>query len=482
MSSEDPPTDGAAKDTLHEQLKRLVRSERARFLSQRALEAQLRRMRLLNGYALAASTAESVPEILRLGLALLTDLFPLEQGLAWVVREGRLHPVAAHAVVGLEERSVERLPSIAPLNGELGLELDGPRLDLPSAAGTPLGARAQALVRALETVFRRGDGGSSEPGAAGAVTFLLPLWQRPDALLGVLVLRRSSRLTPVERTLPLEEDRDFLEVVGKQIAVAAANADLMDHLRRNYAQLFAAQEDVVQKERLAAVGELAAQIAHEVRNPLGAILNSVSALRRMVAPQGDAGRLVEVVEEESQRLERMVEDLLDFARPSAPRCQPEDLEVIVRSALEGASRAVDLSAVEIEVETDERLPPLPLDAGMIRQAVLNLMINAAQAMSGKGRLSVRIAVEEESRGATARVDVSDTGPGVPSEVAARLFDPFVTTKAAGTGLGLAVVRRLVEAHHGRASFQSAPGQGSTFTLHLPLPAQVDRVTVAHGAR
>lgn len=466
MNAKGDPGEHPEHQRLNEQLKRLVRSERARHLSQRALEDQLRRVRLLNEFALAASTAQSVAEIFRLGLELLMALFPFEQGLAWEAREGRLHPIATHALPGRQERSAERLGATMLQSADLGPTLRGPTL-LAAGEAPEAGSRAGGLVAALAALFESDDGA---PAAQDEVVLILPLWQRPSALAGVLVLRRHGRLTPADRPLPTAEDRDFLEVLGKQFAVAAANAELVDHLRRNYTQLFMAQEDLVQKERLAAVGELAAQIAHEVRNPLGAILNSVSALRRLVNPQADAGQLVAVVAEESQRLERMVEDLLDFARPSAPRCQPEDLEVIVRSALEGASRTVDLSAVEVKVEAAEALPPLPVDARMIRQAVLNLMINAAQAMSGKGRLSVRIGLDAEGASTTARVDVSDTGPGVPQEVASRLFDPFVTTKASGTGLGLAVVRRLVEAHHGRASFQSAPGRGSTFSLHLPLPA------------
>lgn len=461
---------------LNEQLKRLVRSERARYLAQRALEAQLRRVRLLNGYALAASTARDVGEILRLGLELLTELFPLEQGLAWVSEDGKLLPAASFAVPGREEESAERFKGLPTRASEISPAFQAPRY-CNRAVCEETKAGCAALVRDLELLFQSPGAPQPQDGFA----LIVPLWQRPNVLAGVLALRRLGRLTPAERPLPTDQDRDFLEVLGKQVAVAVANAMLVEHLRQNYAQLFAAQEDLVRKERLAAVGELSAQIAHEVRNPLGAILNSVSALRRMVGPDHGTAQLVGVVAEESQRLERMVEDLLDFARPSPPRCHPEDLELIVRSALEGAAHAVPLGALEVEVTTEGELPFVPVDARMIRQAVLNLVINAAQAMSGPGRLSVRLGVESEGGQRLARVDVSDTGPGVPPEVAPRLFDPFVTTKASGTGLGLAVVRRLVEAHAGRASFHSRPGQGSTFTLHLPLGSHAESGPTALGS-
>ncbi|MBS2030282.1 MAG: hypothetical protein JST54_20435 [Deltaproteobacteria bacterium] len=444
---------------LHEQVKRLVRTERELFLSQRAMEAQLRRVRLLNGYALATGAASSSAEILRLALVLFTELFSFEQGLAVLEAQGRLRPVACHAVSGLEERSGERLAQLEPLPVEVAQGLRGPWFAGRSGSN-PGTERAGALLEQLEELFQPG---SPTPG----FSLVLPLRQRPGTLEGALLLRRLSRVVPVEQPMPTEADRDFLEVTGQQISAAVANARLVGDLRESYAQLAAAQAGLVQKERLAAVGELAAQIAHEVRNPLGAIFNSLSRLRKLTE-QAEAGQLLDIMDEEAQRLDRMVEDLLDFARPNAPRLRPENLGAIVRSALEGARRAARLDGVEITLDVDEDLPLLQLDARMIRQALLNLLVNAAQAMAGGGRLAVRAVLERSEGRLLARVDVSDTGSGVAGEAADRLFEPFFTTKATGTGLGLAVVRRFVEAHRGRASFRSAPGQGSTFSLRLPV--------------
>lgn len=448
---------------LDELLDRIGRSERALFLSQRALEDQLHRVRLLNGYALATCTVVDPAEILRLALRLLLELFPFEQGLAFLCTGDRLRPAAAHAPYDPEEHLAERLERIPTQPASLARALVGPRF-WAAVPGDDAGPELMGLAGALETFFDPPGTASTGP----ARTLLLPLWQGQDALAGVVVLRRLTRLTTVERPLPSEDDRDFLAVVGNQIAVSVANALLFEDLRQSYAQLAAAQDGLVRKERLAAVGELAAQIAHEVRNPLGAILNSVSRLRQLVPPAEEARELVGIVSEESQRLARMVEDLLDFARPRAPSCRPEDLADIVRSAVEGASRAVALDRIELTLSLAEDVPRVSVDAPMIRQAVLNLLTNAVQAMSGHGRLTVRTRVEHKGLARFARIDVSDTGPGVPAELATRLFQPFFTTRASGTGLGLAVVRRLIEAHQGSAGFHSSPGQGSTFTLSLPL--------------
>jgi signal transduction histidine kinase len=242
-------------------------------------------------------------------------------------------------------------------------------------------------------------------------------------------------------------------------------------LRQSLHALATAQQELVRRERMAALGELSASVAHEVRNPLGVIANSVAALSRMAGPEhGTSWELLGVMGEEVARLDHLINGLLDFARPQVPRLLPQPLAPVVDGALEAASRSQpQATRVRVTRELDPALPDAPLDAQLLHLALSNLFTNALQAMPQGGSLHVRLAHAPARGGAPlARVSITDSGPGIAPEVMARLFEPFYTTKASGTGLGLAIVRRIVEAHHGAVEVHSTPGQGTTFTVLLPL--------------
>jgi signal transduction histidine kinase len=291
----------------------------------------------------------------------------------------------------------------------------------------------------------------------------LPLIVR-DRTIGALLIvepRRPRLFTPAEV--------ERAAGIANQLAVAVENARLYEDLRRSYEQLERAQQRLVRGERLAALGELSAIVAHEVRNPLGVIFNSLGSLRRLLRPSGDARVLLDIVGEEADRLNRIVGDLLDFARPSTPELRPEPLARVVEEAV-GVALAQRPPSVEVVHDLDPALPPVPLDVRMVRQAVLNVAVNAVQAMPRGGRITVRTRREPDA----AVVEIEDTGPGIPDEVKDRIFEPFFTTKASGTGLGLAVVKRIVEGHGGSIVAASRPGHGTRFLLRFPLaPAPVE---------
>jgi signal transduction histidine kinase len=267
---------------------------------------------------------------------------------------------------------------------------------------------------------------------------------------------------------------DRAAAVANQLAVAVENARLYEDLRRSYAQLARAQQQLVQRERLAALGELSAVVAHEVRNPLGVIFNSLGSLRRLLRPEGDARLLLDIVGEEADRLNRIVGDLLDFARPVAPVLRPEPLPQVVDQAV--ASALVDAS-VDLVREVDPDLPPVALDAHLFHQALANVAANAVQAMPRGGRLTVR--VRRDPSGVL--LEVADTGAGIPEEVRPRIFEPFFTTKATGTGLGLAVVKRIVEGHGGEISVADSPSGGTVVRIRLPVvPSSPGPVESAGG--
>jgi signal transduction histidine kinase len=291
----------------------------------------------------------------------------------------------------------------------------------------------------------------------GRAFLALPLVVR-DRTIGAIVIvdPRGPRLfTPAE----LER----AAAIANQLAVAAENARLYEDLRRSYSELARAQRALVHRERLAALGELSAVVAHEVRNPLGVIFNSLGSLRRLVRPTGDARTLFRIVEEEAERLNRIVGDLLDFARPSTPDLHPEALG---RLAEEAVASVLAQQEVRIELvrELEPALPEVPVDARLVRQAIVNVAVNAAQAMARGGRITVRTLRE----GDHAVVELEDDGPGIPAEVRGRIFEPFFTTRASGTGLGLAVVRRIVEGHGGTVQVRPGPAAGTVFALRFPL--------------
>ncbi|QSQ20171.1 GAF domain-containing protein [Pyxidicoccus parkwayensis] len=292
----------------------------------------------------------------------------------------------------------------------------------------------------------------------------LPLTSREE-LIGVVVVddtRRSRTFGP--------ELIELAEATCGQLALSIANARLYESLWASYAELAATRAEMVKRERLAALGELSAIVAHEVRNPLGVIFNAVASLRRLLDPGGDAAMLLDILGEESDRLNRIVGDLLDYTRPRDPVLQHEDLGRVLQDSLEAArvqGGGVD-RPVHIQSEVEPGLPPVPMDRRLIRQALVNVAVNAIQSMPQGGMVQVRARREAHAGREQLRIDVADQGPGIPAELLHRVFEPFFTTKAQGTGLGLAVVKRILEEHRGEIAVESTPGRGTTFTFRLPL--------------
>jgi signal transduction histidine kinase len=303
----------------------------------------------------------------------------------------------------------------------------------------------------------------AEPGLPPFAILAVPLTSRV-ATRGVLFVADD----PGRRFT--DPDLALANALAGELAVGVENAELYadsarlyEDLRRSYAELARAQRQLIQQERLAALGELSAVVAHEVRNPLGVIFNSLGSLRRLLKPTGDACMLLDIVGEEADRLNRIVGDLLDFARPSTPEFRPEPLSRVVDDAL-AAALAQNPSGVRLVREADDELPLVPLDARLVRQAILNVAVNAVQAMPRGGRLRVRVRRD----GDAALLELQDSGAGISEEVRHRMFEPFFTTKASGTGLGLAVVKRIVDGHGGEITVTSPPGGGTVFTVRFPL--------------
>jgi signal transduction histidine kinase len=214
---------------------------------------------------------------------------------------------------------------------------------------------------------------------------------------------------------------------------------------------------------------MAASVAHEVRNPLGVIFNSVGGLKRLLQPSGDVRLLLDIVTEEADRLNRMVGDLLEYSRPLRPAVQAIALQPVIDEAVGSVLPTRYENDVAVRISVEPGLGPVSADARLLRQALVNLVTNSVQAMPHGGILTITATRVISDGAPQARIAVHDTGAGIPQDVRGKVFQPFFTTKPMGTGLGLAVVRRIVEGHRGSIGVGSVVS-GAEFRLLLPLEA------------
>ena len=244
------------------------------------------------------------------------------------------------------------------------------------------------------------------------------------------------------------------------------NKTRLEELTASHDALVKLQAELVANDRLATVGKLASGVAHEVGNPLSGILGYLSVIRMRHPQNAELLDLVVRIEAEVQRIDQIVRGLLELGRPSRGKAQPIDVRPVIDSCVKllGASR--DFEGVKVDIEGTGSMWLLA-ETGPLSQVLVNLLLNAAQAMSGRGRIVVRT----EQREGLGRVVVEDEGPGLSAQVKARLFEPFFTTKAAGkgTGLGLAVSRHLLSQFEGALEVGDRPGGGARFTIALPIP-------------
>ncbi len=252
---------------------------------------------------------------------------------------------------------------------------------------------------------------------------------------------------------------------GKIAGIAGVCTDITE-LERARIDLERAQSELVKQERLAALAELSGVIAHEVRNPLGVIFNALATLKRILPTlPGDSRELLEIIDEEAARLNRLVSAVLELVRPVEPEMGPVAIDAIASQAIAAARSLADTKA-EVRLEIAPDLPAIHADERMLLQALISLVTNAIQAPNRRGPIKVRISVEPRPSDMV-RFEVEDDGSGVPTEVVDRIFSPFFTTRAAGTGLGLPIVKRVADAHRGTIELLRNTQRGATFVLRIP---------------
>jgi len=277
-----------------------------------------------------------------------------------------------------------------------------------------------------------------------------------ERLLGFILLGKKRS----EKDYTVEE-LELLEAFSNQTALAISRALI-------YRDMSLKDKQIMQAEKMAAIGELAAGIAHEIRNPLGIITGSAETVRKH-KDQKIREEMTNYILEESQRINGLISTFLDFGRPKEPKLVSCDLREVLEKTLLLLSPQAKTLGVEIKREIPQKLLQVSIDPDQMRQAFTNLGVNALEAMPHGGVL--KVIVLENARGRVV-VRFSDSGKGIPKEVQPKVFEPFFTTKEGGTGLGLSIAHRIITQHGGDISVEGEEEKGSNFTITLPLEKEI----------
>jgi len=274
-----------------------------------------------------------------------------------------------------------------------------------------------------------------------------------------LILAALVGLPAVTLGLVAERER------GARNEVERLNVELTGTLSR----LQTAQQELLVAERMATVGRLSLKVAHEVRNPISAIELNAEMLDDIVrgrpgADMDEAAGLVRAIRDQVNALDALTEEYLAFARFPRPNFEEESVNQLVQELADFVRPVAARQALAVRVQIDPNVPMMEIDRGLLRQAILNLVKNGLEALSSGGEITIASHFDGEA----VDISVSDTGAGIPEDVAPRLFEQFFTTKPQGTGLGLSIARQIAEEHGGEIEWANRPGRGATFTIRLPI--------------
>ncbi len=281
----------------------------------------------------------------------------------------------------------------------------------------------------------------------------LPLTLKAD-VVGIIRMYFS------EKRAFSEEELDFVIAITEQCACAIDKARLIETQQARYDHL------ALQTEKLSALGRMAAGIAHEINNPLGGILLYSTNLFKKVPEEGPFKEGLEIIINETMRCKTIIQDLLEFSREKEPEKTSANFNHTIEKILGMLENEFRLHHIRVETHLSSEMPDILVDVNQMHQVFVNLLLNAVEAIQDNGVISIRSQIDPTQR--CIRVEIADSGCGIPPEHISKVFEPFFTTKAKGTGLGLAVSYRIVRNHHGDIKVSSQPGQGTRFTIEIPL--------------
>jgi signal transduction histidine kinase len=284
-----------------------------------------------------------------------------------------------------------------------------------------------------------------------------------DQVIGILVVDNALS----GKTIADDEIR-FLQLFSNQAGTAIENSILYSRLESANRDLSETQERLIQGERLAAIGEMAASVAHEVKGPLVSIGGFARRLTRKSVPESDAWRCADTIAREVSRLETLLTDILSYSKKTTICYTECSIVDIVEESLTLVAHSCKENRITIRTNLDGGLPPFLGDSQQLKQVFLNLFMNAQEAMKGGGNIEVSAQSGHLDEVPAVVVVVSDSGKGIPPEILRNIFSPFFTTKATGTGLGLPIVHRIITNHLGRIEVANNPTGGAVFTVTLPL--------------
>lgn len=249
---------------------------------------------------------------------------------------------------------------------------------------------------------------------------------------------------------------------------------LATDLKQSQHRLYSTESQLIQAEKLGAIGQLASGIAHEVKNPLAILMKGINYLERGSSPDpGESAQVLRMMKDAVGRADKIIRDMLDFSRPAPLELKPTAIGRVLDTALELVSKQLATGNIRVVKDLAPDLEPVMLDERRMQQAFINLLLNAFQAMPAGGRLTLRASIKPVDDQRMLVCEIQDTGAGIPRELLAKVFEPFVTTKAAGegTGLGLPITKTIIGQHQGVIAMESEEGRGTTVTVVLPLPTR-----------